>query len=1023
MDTPATTANTGIDSRGAINPTFIIGNLPVGSSEPSTIPYKLPKSGVRQFVGRDEALKKLDKQLQESERIAISTLTGMGGIGKTELALQYALADRDKVEEERNYQAGICWINVSEETSNIEEKTNVGIQILDFAKNYLQIQIPEENELKLKDRIQVCWQKWRKGDTLIIFDNVKYLEQIEDYLPPQSKKFKLIITTRNINLRNNFNLLELDLLDEESAIKLLGSFIGDKRIEQEREDAEKLCNWLGYLPLSIELAARYLEDTGEKIENYYQKLQQQKLKDKSLERPKDQLMTAKRGVIATFELSWQELSEDTKQLGCFLSLFEAQPIPWKFIETHLGEAAVKSTSKFKNIFSSIVQIFIRNKSQIELSQSQQQLRELTKLSLIKEKNEQVYEIHTLIHEYLRDKLNESKLVNSAKETYCQLMGAIAKEIPEQTVQSDIQKLTPIIPHLAVAARELSQWIKNDDLMWVYVGLKRFYEGQGLYKEAEPWGKQCLSVTQERFFGDDLDVARSLNNLAGLYKIQGRYNEAEPLYIQALEMYRRMFEGDHPDVATNLNDLAALYDDQGRYTEAEPLYIQAYEMYRRMFEGNHPQVATSLNNLAALYYHQGRYTEAEPLYTEAYEMTRRIFTGDHPSVATSLNNLALFYKSQGRYTEAEPLYTEALEMRRRIFTGDHPDVATSLNNLALLYKIQGKYTEAEPLYTEALEMIRRMFEGDHPDVATSLNNLALLYSSQDRYTEAEPLCTEALEMRRRMFEGDHPDVASSLNNLAVLYRIQGRYTKAEPLYTEALKMRRRIFTGDHPDVARNLNNLAELYRIQGRYTEAEPLYTEALEMRRRMFEGDHPDVTTSLNNLAELYCSQDRYTEAEPLYTEALEMTKRMFDGNHPSVAGSLNNLAVLYYNQGRYTEAEPLYNEALEMTKRMFDGDHPSVATSLNNLALLYKSQGRYTEAEPLYTEALEMRRRIFTGDHPDVALSLNNLAELYYSQDRYDEAKSLYTEALEMAERTLGTDHPTTQSIRQNYDDLQSII
>ena len=150
----------------------------------------------------------------------------MGGIGKTELALQYSLNDTDKEPEARIYQAGICWLNVS-------EKGNVGTQILNFAKKYLEIPISEEGELK--ERVELCWQNWKQGNTLIIFDDVRKYAQIKDYLPPQEKRFKVIITTRQQRLAESIKVLALEVLEEEAALNLIISWIGQERVNDQTE--------------------------------------------------------------------------------------------------------------------------------------------------------------------------------------------------------------------------------------------------------------------------------------------------------------------------------------------------------------------------------------------------------------------------------------------------------------------------------------------------------------------------------------------------------------------------------------------------------------------------------------------------------------------------------------------------------------------------------------------------------------------------------------------------------------------
>ncbi|MBC1241611.1 tetratricopeptide repeat protein [Nostoc sp. 2RC] len=514
------------------------------------------------------------------------------------------------------------------------------------------------------------------------------------------------------------------------------------------------------------------------------------------------------GVAAAFELNWQCLESETQKLACLLSLFALAPIPWSLVESAASHSDLEFDLKANRTI-------------------------LVERYLLQELADDSYQVHERIQELLRQKLEELTEADELKRGYCQAMVAVAKDIPQTPTLTEIAQATLAIPHLAEVATVYQAWLSDDDLISPFIGLGRFYQGQGAYTQALPWREQSLLAARKRFGDEHPAVATSLNNLAGLYRSQGRYSEAEALYIQALAMRKRLLEDEHPDVATSLNNLAGLYDSQGRYSNAEPLYIEALAMRKRLLGDEHPDVATSLNNLAGLYDSQGRYTEAEALYIQALAMKKRLVGDKHPSVATSLNNLAELYRSQGRYSDAEPLYIQALEIGKRLLGDKHPSVATSLNNLAFLYKSQGRYSDAEPLYIEALEIDKRLLGDEHPDVAIDLNNLAGLYESQGRYSDAKPLYIEALAMRKRLLGDEHPDVANSLNNLAFLYKSQGRYSDAEPLYIQALAMTKRLLGDEHPSVATSLNNLAALYRSQGRYSEAEALYIQPLEMRKRL----------------------------------------------------------------------------------------------------------------------------------------------------------------------------------------------
>ena len=222
--------------------------LPSVPKEVKENPHNLPNSGVAQFVGRAEVLTQLDQQLQKGDRVAISTLTGMGGIGKSELALQYAWQEWPK----QTYRGGICWLNVAD--------SDPGLSILSFAKLHLGLTLPEEGELV--ERVRFVWQGWLKNQqdqALIIFDDVRDYQQIKDYLPSQvDQRFKIIITTRLKELSAKIQTLHVDILQPEAALDLLRSYVTDGRIDDQLEQAKLLCRDLGYLPLALELVARLL---------------------------------------------------------------------------------------------------------------------------------------------------------------------------------------------------------------------------------------------------------------------------------------------------------------------------------------------------------------------------------------------------------------------------------------------------------------------------------------------------------------------------------------------------------------------------------------------------------------------------------------------------------------------------------------------------------------------------------------------------------------------------------------------
>ncbi len=819
----------------------------------SIIPQNLPRSGVVEFVGRDQTLKDLHDLLQKKGRNAIAVIAGMGGIGKTELALQYAISQL----KQGKYPAGVCWLKAKDQ--------EMATQIVTFAKANLGLSLPEQ--LEIKALVSFCWQHWSEGEALIILDDVTDYEAISPYLPPSNSRFKLLITTR-LDLGKTFRKVAIEELDQESAIALLESLTGKESIQSQREESKVLCKWAGYLPLALELLGRFLARKPDWTINRLQKrLHDQSLAAKLLTVPESG-MTAQFGLTATLDLSWKELSDAEQKLACVFGMFAVAPISWTLIEQCL---TVIDSDDLEEI---------RDEG-------------LIARSLLKRVGKNTYQVHQILQEYFRIKLHSlSDGGQKIKGNFCHVMVEVAKTIEDAPTLDEIVHFSRAVVHIEEVTSQWIDCLAKEDLMWPFLGIARFYQGQGLYSLAEPWRKKCLEVTQKQF-GQE-----------------------------------------HPFVAASLNNLAALYSSQGRYKEAESLYLQALELMKVLGNEN-PSVATSLNNLAGLYESQGRFEEAEPLYLQVLELRQKVLSNEHPDIAETLNDLAVFYSNQGRFEDAESHYLQALNLRQKGLSNEHPDIAETLNNLAGLYDIQGRYEEAESLYLQALELFRNVLGNDHPSVATSLNNLALLRFNQGRYEEVEPLLLQALKLREDALGDHHPDFAISLNSLAFLYSSQGRFEEAESLYLQALKLRRKVLGNQHPDVAQTLNNLAELYSSQRRYKEAEPLYLQALELRRKTLGNQHPDFAISLNNLAVFYNTQRLYKKAEPLYLQALELRLKIFGDQHSDIAISKWNLGVLYQNQKRYSEAKHIYQEALAIAEKVLGYTHDytiGIWRSLNSL-------------------------------------------------------------------------------------------
>ncbi|OCQ90985.1 hypothetical protein BCR12_04320 [Limnothrix sp. P13C2] len=719
-------------------------------------------------MGREAELARLHGLLQTQTQVAIAGVSGLGGVGKSELALQYAR------EHLGDYPGGVVWLRAAAACGELVAFA----QPRWFAQvDFTQLDTPEK-------QAAFCQAHWPKtaddppGRVLLILDDVTdFAAQVQGF-PVVGDRFRVLFTSREQWL-NPESRLDLGLLKPTDALALLSNFVGESRIAAEQATAEKLCEWLGYLPLGLELVGSYLSADPElSLAKMQQRLEQKRLAAKALTQV-PATTTAERGVAAAFELSWQVLSQEAQRLAVLLGCFGAAPVLWAWVQGCLP-----------------------NDDEEELEAARA---ELVRLSLLERLGNGQYGLHPLIREFFAQKSTDRPDALVLKTAVVEELLKATESISDTMTIDQVQALGNVIPH-AQAVAEWTDWTElGSPLARLNSYLFLLYHAQGLFGLAETWAMRSLEIRERVLGADHPDTATSLNNLASLYSSQGRYEAAEPLYRRSLEIRERVLGADHPHTALSLNNLAELYSSQGRYEAAEPLYRRSLEIWEQVLGADHPHTATSLNNLAGLYSSQGWYEAAEPLYRRSLEIRERVLGADHLDTAQSLNNFAELYRSQGRYEAAEPLFRRSLEIRERVLGADHPDTAQSLNNLAGLYSSEGRYEAAEPLYRRSLEIHEQVLGADHPDTATSLNNLASLYKSQGQYEAAEPLFRRSLEICEQVLGADHPNTAASLNNLAGLYESQGRYEAAEPLFRRCLEIVLEKLGQDHPNTQTVLGN--------------------------------------------------------------------------------------------------------------------------------------------------------------------------------------------------------------------------
>ncbi len=776
------------------------------------------------FTGRDTLLARLKDILPTHPRKAVA-LWGLPGIGKTQIAAQYAYQHRSQ------YQT-VLWVQA--ENPDMLRSSFAALDTL------LGLSSVSEQQIRI-DMVRQWLNKHH--DWLLIADNANDLSSIEPLLPSPPSGH-VIFTTWNKAVSRLAVPLEVEELPTDDSAAFLARRAG---IASDSPGLKALSRELGGWPLALDQAGAYME--------YHQKNPQDYLDLYRRHAPK---LLDQRGdvhahdhpesVVKTCALSFEKMASESPAAQALLTVcafLHPDSIPEDILFT--GASALGET---------LAPIMANEWEREEV------LAVMYRYALLRRHAaERLLTMHRLVQTVLKHSLSEAQQSLWAERASAALALTLP---PEERVEFEhwpiYKRLLPCLQKSFAHQQEYSLNTASMARMLSQTA-QYFYDQHAEYATAEAWVIASLSIREKLFGTEHPDTAFSLNNLARLHHTQGHYAEALPLLQQALNICQNSLGEEHSDTATSLNNLAGLYRVQGQYAQALPLYQQALCIRQNSLGGEHSDTAISLNNLAALYQAQGQYAQALPLFQRALKICQNSLGKDHPDTATSLNNLAGLYQAQGQYAQALPLFQQALSIRQNSLGQEHPDTASSLSSLAGLYRVQGEYVQALPLFQQALSIRQNSLGQEHPDTANSLNNLAALYQVQGEYAQALLLYQQALKICQNSLGKDHPHTANSLNNLAALYQVQGEYAQALPLYQQALKICQNSLGKDHPHTANSLNNLAVLYAEQAQYTKARHLLEQALKIRTRTLGQRHPDTRRTKKSLQQVKYAAKRSGQA------------------------------------------------------------------------------------------------------------------------------------------------------------------
>jgi len=656
------------------------------------------------FKGRDAELHSLlGRQVQ--------TIDGLGGMGKTRLAVEHAWRFQD------HYTAAFFVRADSPETLRSGLAGLAKPELLDLRE---QQALPEPE-------LVVAVLRWLREHPgwLLVLDNVDTKEAYKTVVAFLSsiQGGRILITCRWSEWPPEIQSHSLTVLSPEDAARFLLDRTAGKRSPSADDEvhARALSETLGGLPLAMEQAGASISRHRQSFSKYLKAWQEER--ERVLTWHDETLMRYPDPIVVTWQKTFNQLTPMAGALLRLSAFLTPEPISVAMFEE--GSGIVKKAAKL---------LAKETNRKLTVQSLEEALADLAAYSMISSHQGDSFTVHRMVQEVLR-----LRVPKDGRGEWIELALRLVNDYspPEPGDVRTWGVWDPLRSHAAEVISHAEEAEITIPTVRLMSQLALLLDVKGLYAESEPLRRRALAIAETSFGNSHPNVAICLNNLAQSLQATNRLQEAEPLMRRALEIDEASFGNSHPNVAIRLNNLASLLHATDRPEEAEPFMRRALEIDEDFFGKNHPRVATGLNNLAQLLKATNRLAEVEPLMRRALEIDEAYFENNHPSIARDLNNLAAFLRATNRLEEAEPLMRRALEIDEAFFGKRHPNVARDLNNLARLLQDTNRLQEAEPLMRRALEILEGSLGPDHPRTVIARTNLENLLAALEQERAGGP----------------------------------------------------------------------------------------------------------------------------------------------------------------------------------------------------------------------------------------------------------------------------------------------
>ncbi|MEU7867645.1 FxSxx-COOH system tetratricopeptide repeat protein [Dactylosporangium sp. NPDC049140] len=804
------------------------------------------------FTGRRDTLDQLRDRLSANITVVVpQALYGLGGVGKTQVAIEYAYrfaADYDLVWWISAEQVAQVRSSLGDLWGRLAEKLNL------------------QQEADSPESVRLVREALRHGRFsprwLLIFDNVGEPETIREFLPQGPGH--VLLTSRNQEWApQDAEVVEIDTFTRAESVTLLTRRVAGLPAAA----AEAVAARLGDLPLAIEQAAAWLSETGMPVERYLELLDTHPLRVLSENAP----VGYERTTTATFQLSLDQLRKQSPAAAKLLEIcafFAPEPIPTGLLYT-----------------PGFTEPLLRYDPALHDSIRRGQLiRRIGRYALASvDTGQTVIQIHRLMQDVIRGSLTEAEREENRRHVHRVLATAERTEPDELKGWPTYARL---LPHVRGSQAQHSP----EGAVRLFVAdVVRYLWFRGDFPSSQELAEETVAIWRaDPAIGEDPITLLVDFHLGNALRSQAEYDRALAIDSRALELLKEKVEDrDDPYIVMVAGGLAADLRALGRYDEAKVLAEDTYKRAKRTFGDEHDKTLLAENNLAVSLRLVGDFAGAADLDED--QLTRRrnnsSFGKEHPHTLLAANNFAHDLRALGRFAMSRQVLDDILPIYRRAFGDSSAPTLRAAKNLAVTLRKLGEVHAAQQLTADTLQRYRELHGEDHPDTLSCLMNAAFEESAQYRNEEAERIARQVLagyERLAHLFDERHPFRVAALNNLAIFVRINGRLAEARELSEQASRLFEEALGPRHPYTLSSRINLANVVFDEDDLLGARNIDENVWDGLKEVLGADNPDTLAAAWNLVVSRRATGDEASGDQLFATTLARSAETLGPAHPN---------------------------------------------------------------------------------------------------------------------------------------------